>query len=340
MTSTGAVAAMRMSSACLLLSLLLVSCSVSSEAVEKTAEELALETWHENLIGQIAASYREEDLERTQQLLENKRDGANPDQRRRYASLDELLFVALIRKDGFSELGFVGSVKEKDGSSRTEFSMKEEHGFALLLQPKSENQGKILAVNASGTRSTLIIDVDVEDWLEDGSKFKHRLPRSYVPTEDILMDAQHPYRLPLPHFTASPQVFIRRVKVRARFLLAGMYWNGKKAPMSQIKFEPIEFYRFAKGFRSVRAAPLKTLTTVAKRAEKYLGHILVASWFLDRHAGPKERKEAVGILIELLRSGRQAAEPTVLAALKFLVKDATAHDRDGWLRWWTLQNKG
>jgi len=333
---------MRMRSATSFLSLvlLLASCSVAPLREEPTAGELALAAYHEDILRQVADAYREKDFDRVQQLLSNKRDGATAMQRQRFASFDELLLVSLIRRDGFASLGFVSSTKEKDGSPRTEFSMKEPHGVALVLQPKAENKGRILARNAAGTRSTVIIEASVEDWSKDGSRFENRLPRSYVLAKDIEMDAEHPCRLPLPEFSAAPAIFIRRIQVRARLLLAAMQWNGVKAKMNQLKFGPIEFYRFAKGFRNVRRRPLETLVTVSKQVEGYLGHVLVASWFLGRNGKADEKKKAIGILIDLLRAGRQGSESTLLTALGFIVKDAKAHDRDGWLRWWTEQSKG
>jgi hypothetical protein len=152
-----------------------------------------------------------------------------------------------------------------------------------------------------------------------------------------------PFALPVPPLDAPRgDVQIRRVRLEGAMLLAGLSSADTEVPLSRLDLAPIEVMRFPRGFRAVRAAPLKILRIALGRPADHLGHILVASWFLARDGTVEDRTAATGDLIELLRAGPATAEKTALACLLMITGPAapSRRDREGWLLWWASSRDG
>jgi hypothetical protein len=322
---------------------------------------VAAERYHESQLAQLREAHLDEDGARMRQILSLPRAGATGEQLQRFVIFERLMRGLLVREELLERRGFVCEPPEKeasegdepsgapsaersgrDPSAPPEFEMDERIRLALLLQPRAGHEFRIAAEDAQGARTLITVRASIEDHRSDGSMVRFEEPIVRGIQKDVTLSAAEPLRLPLQEpGLPGPDVVVRIVRFEGEMRPAGLEVDGEAAATIRIRLEPLEIRRFAKGFDKVRAQPLLILrNALSGSPSRYAGHVYVACWFLN-DASAAQREEALGLLIQSLRSRPREATRTILSCLERLAGSAapTGRDRDSWLTWWSLRSK-
>ncbi|MEZ5987912.1 MAG: hypothetical protein R3F30_02045 [Planctomycetota bacterium] len=304
----------------------------------------AAETYHQSLLTQLGDAWNDRDLDRMEQLLAQPRAGAAPEQEWRYQRFDALWREESVRQRGWARLGFrLLAAEGADADDERDFTMSERRRVALVIDPIEGHEAVLQAVGPDGVHSRVFLDAIVEDLLADGSRLTRKVPDTIPIREDLVLTHAAPFVVDLPPlFEPSPEVYVRSIRIEGRILAAGFRWDGDALGVGQLLLDPLEYHRFPKGFKVIRAQPLKTLANALLAPDRYAGHVLVACWFLVRDGSDEDRERAVDHLCAALPTAPLEAEPTLLWALNRLVTKGgpLARDRDGWLGWAQSHGRG
>jgi len=320
------------------LALFVLGCAGSATGDSNNRENAR--AYHQSVLRQLEQAWQSRDLTTMQRLLSISRAGADAEQSRRYAGFEQLLAGSEIELDGFERRGFFVVRDPKVKARDADMSFTEAERFTLVLRPTIEHNGRILAHGRDGVASRLVFVVEFNDLLENGSRTTTNLPQRLTFKRDFELSNEHPLEIPLPKIeTPAPTVMVRRLRFHGYVLPAAFEWDGNQLSLPRLELQPLEITMFPKGFRAIRKQPLRVLRIVSGNAEERRGHLVVASWFVDRDGTAKQKDAALGILIELLRSGSALLDPTVRTCLQMIAGDQAPvrQDRDSWLRWWSLR---
>ncbi|MAE75881.1 MAG: hypothetical protein CMJ85_03305 [Planctomycetes bacterium] len=325
-----------------LIAVVLGACAVSNLEPPQ-GEQSPAEAWQDSVLVQLADAWRDRDLTRIRSLLAQPRAGANAAQQARFATFERLVVGLDVEQNAFVRRGFVHA-HPVGGDEPPDLEMDEVCPVRLVLRPAA---GYKLAVKARGpnnAKTTLVVNLAVEDVLEDGSRVSAAVPSRRLLSADVGLTAGKPleFNVPPPAAMPGPEVKMRTETYSAVLYPAGFESDGVAVLVARILLDPLVLRRFPRGFRAVRAQPLKTLGMALTRPAEHLAHVLVASRFLARDGDAKSKRNATAKLIELLRTGPETAEKTARESLLWLAgKDAPAQrDRDAWLRWWEFRRRG
>ena len=288
------------------------------------------------MLSQIAEACNERDLERMARLLDQPRGGATAAQRQRFETFARLFAAGLIEDGGFARQGFFAPAAAAD------LEMDEPCRVELVLAPVAGESYRIRRRGPDGGRTTIMVEIAIEDFLEDGGRVSTSQPWRHGPTSDLLLSAEQPFRLEVPELPApGPVVKIRRLSFHGRVFAAGFESGGEVLPITRLELAPLSLTRFPKGFRKVAEDPTKVLAIALQAPATHQGHVLVASWLIARDGSREAKERALAALVETLRSGPASAEKTVLACLpRIAAGDAPAQrDREAWLRWWIFRQR-
>jgi len=340
-----------MTKLCLLLfALLLPACSSISgsdfEQRRKDGNLTSAERYHENILSQLGDAWNERDLERMNTLLEKSLRGAAEEQLWRYERFENLYLDAWVHMVGFEKMGFYvskeggkkGAVEK--GVAGMDITMTERNRVVLMIYPAPGHSGKILAKGDGGQRSTVFLELYIEDVLVDGSRTQGTSPIQLPLGEDIVFSTEEPYELEIPMIQEpDPDVYIRRVRLRGDLFPATLVYDDKELKTGRFVLQELSFTRYPTGFRKIRAQPVKTLGNALKAPARYRGHILICSHFIHRDGSKQDVEKALDLILGSFPSSPPVAESTILYALQMLVPEGgpKSRDRDGWLRWATTR---
>ena len=330
----------------LLIAFLLPACASMTgsdfEQRRKDGELTSAERYHESILTQLGDAWNERDLERMNTLLEKSRRGAAEEQLWRYERFENLYQDAWVHMVGFEKMGFFVSKKggkvgdvETDLAGR-DITMGERNRVVLMIYPAPGHSGKIQAVGEGGQRSTVFLELYIEDVLADGSRTQGTSPMQLPLGEDIVFSTDKPYELEIPLIQEpDPDVYIRRVRLRGDLFPAVLVYDDRVMKTGRFPLQELKFTRYPTGFRKIRGQPLKTLTNALKAPARYRGHILICAHFVARDGSKQDVDKALDLILGALPSAPPLAESTILYALQMLVPTGgpKARDRDGWLRW-------